>query len=246
MSAVALEAYTKNRLLNGVPPNTLQRLLPHSEIIPLPRNKVLFEARDVIKYAYFPLSGLVSLLGTTPTGDVMGIDLVGSEGMIGVPLVLRTTVMPYQVVVQMPGESLRINAEVFRRELKLNEEFEDRLLKYSNSLLDHIGQSKICNQFHSIEARFCSEILVSRDRVGSDTLVLTQEFISYLLGAPRSGVTKVANDLRDAGIIRYRRGKITVSNREALERLACECYQNVQARTKSCCYQNVASATHHS
>jgi len=228
MAAIALQDFTKNRLLNSVPANTLQRLLKHFEIVPLSRNQVLFEERDLIKYAYFPQSGLVSLLASTCTGDVMGIALVGNEGMIGVPLVLRTAVMPYQVVVQMPGESLRINAEVFKRELKLNEELEDQLLKYSNTLLDQIGQSRICNQFHSIEARFCSELLVSVDRVGSDTLVLTQEIISHLLGAPRTGVTKVANDLRDAGIIRYRRGKITISNREALEKLACECYRKIK------------------
>ena len=225
MSAVALQGYTSSKLLNRLPTSELQRLLPHFETIPLTQNKVLFEARDEIKNVYFPLSGLVSLLGTAHTGDIMGIALIGNDGMIGVPLVLRTGVMPYQVVVQIPGESLRISAEVFKRELKLNKEFEDRLLKYSNTLLDHLGQSRICNQFHSIEARFCSELLISRDRVGSDTLVFTQEIISHMLGAPRTGITKVANDLRDAGIIRYRRGKITVSNREAMERLACECYR---------------------
>jgi len=225
MSAVALHSYTFSKLLNRLPTTELQRLLPYFETIPLTRNKVLFEARDEIKHVYFPLSGLVSLLGTTRTGEVMGIALVGNDGMIGVPLVLRAGVMPYQVVVQIPGESVRINAEVFKRELKLNREFENRLLKYSNTLLDHLGQSRICNQFHSIEARFCSELLISRDRVGSDTLELTQEIISHMLGAPRTGITKVANDLRDAGIIRYRRGKITVSNREAMERLACDCYR---------------------
>jgi CRP-like cAMP-binding protein len=224
MSAVALQGYTSSKLLNRLPISELQRLLPHFETIPLTRNKVLFEARDEINNVYFPLSGLVSLLGTTRTGDIIGIALVGNDGMIGVPLVCRTGVMPYQVVVQIPGESVRINAEVFKRELKFNEEFEDRLLKYSNTLLNYLGQSRICNQFHSIEARFCSALLISRDRVGSDTLVLTQEIISHLLGAPRTGITKVANDLRDAGIIRYRRGKITVSNRKAMERLACECY----------------------
>jgi len=225
MSAVALHSYTFSKLLNRLPTTELQRLLPYFETIPLTRNKVLFEARDEIKHVYFPLSGLVSLLGTTRTGEVMGIALVGNDGMIGVPLVLRAGVMPYQVVVQIPGESVRINAEVCKRELKLNKEFENRLLKYSNTLLDHLAQSRICTQFHSIEARFCSELLISRDRVGSDTLELTQEIISHMLGAPRTGITKVANDLRDAGIIRYRRGKITVSNREAMERLACDCYR---------------------
>ena len=225
MSAAALHPYTVNKLLNGLPASELEHLLPHLETIPLPHNKTLFEARDVIEYAYFPTSGLVSLLGTTRTGDIIGIALVGSEGMIGAPLILRTEVMPYQVVVQIPGDGFRIKAEVFKQELKQCKEFEDRLLKYSNTLLDHIGQSMICNHFHSIEARFCRALLVSRDRVGSDTLILTQEIISYMMGAPRTGVTKVANDLRDAGLIRYRRGKITVSNREAIEKLACECYR---------------------
>lgn len=233
MSAVALQVYTSNKLLNRLPTSELQRLLPHLETIPLTRNKILFEAREEIKHVYFPLSGLISLLGTTRTGDITGIALVGKDGMIGVPLVLRTKVMPYQVVVQIPGEGVRINAEVFKRELKLNEEFADRLLKYSNTLLHHLGQSRICNQFHSIEARFCSELLITRDRVGSDTLVLTQEIISHMIGAPRTGITKAANDLRDAGIIRYRRGKITISDPEALERLACECYQTIKPERHS-------------
>lgn len=234
MSAAALHVYAKNRLLSGLPANELQRLLPHLEPIPLPRNKVLFEATDVIDYAYFPAGGLVILLGTTHTGDMVVMSQVGCEGMIGVPLVLRTEVMPYQVVVQIPGDGLRINAEVLKQELKANAEFEDRLLKYSNTLLGHIGQSMICHQFHSIEARFCCGLLVSCDRVGSDTLVLTQENISYMLGAPRTGVTKVANDLRDAGLIRYRRGKITVSNRPAMERLACECLGSL-SENLTCC-----------
>src|SRR5687768_12720097 len=99
MSAAALHPYTVNKLLNGLPSSELQHLLPYLEPIPLPHNKTLFEARDVIEYAYFPTSGLVSLLGTTRTGDIIGIALVGNEGMIGAPLILRTEVIDRKSVV---------------------------------------------------------------------------------------------------------------------------------------------------
>jgi CRP-like cAMP-binding protein len=221
----ALHGYANNELLSGLSTNELERLLPHFKSIPLlPDTRPFLAAREPISHVYFPTSGLVSIMGKS-NGSSTGIAVVGSDGMIGVSLVLRTEVMPFEVVVQIPGEALMMSAEVFKTELKQGGKFEDRLLKYSNTVLDQIGQSLICNHFHAIEARFCSELLVSSDRVGSDTLVLTHESISHMLGAPRTAITKVANDLRDAGFIRYRRGKITIANRAEIERLACECYK---------------------
>jgi CRP-like cAMP-binding protein len=214
-----------NRLLSKLPQRELERLLPRLEHIRLPRGKILFEARDTIRYAYFPLSGLVSLLAGTSAGDTIEIGMVGNEGMIGVPLVLRTDLIPYQVMVQIAGEGLRLDAESFKKQLIPGEAFEYRLLRYANALLDQGAQLAVCNHFHTVEARVCYKLLTSRDRVNSDTLDLTQEIISHLLGAPRTGVSRVANDLRDAGLIRYRRGKITILNRQGLERFACECYE---------------------
>jgi len=215
-----------NKLLSGLPAHELARLLPHLETVELPRHEVLFKEDDPIKYAYFPTSGLISMLVASRNGDTLAIALVGSEGLIGVPLALRSTVMPYKVVVQIPGKALKINAEVFKQELQQAQEFEDRLLKYSNSRLNEMVQSLLCSRFHSLETRFCYALLVACDRIGSDTLVMTHEMISDMMGASRTSVTKVANDLRDAGLIRYRREKITVSNREGIGRLACECYKS--------------------
>src|ERR1044071_9052647 len=144
-----------NKLLSGLPAHELARLLPHLETVELPRHEVLFKEDDPIKYAYFPTSGLISMLVASRNGDTLAIALVGSEGLIGVPLALRSTVMPYKVVAQLPGKALKINAEVFKQELQQAQEFEDRLLKYSNSRLNEMVQSLLCSRFHSLETRFC-------------------------------------------------------------------------------------------
>jgi CRP-like cAMP-binding protein len=134
--------------------------------------------------------------------------------------------MPYRVVVQVPGKALKINAEVFKQELQQAREFEQRLLKYSNTRLNEMVQTLMCSRFHSLETRFCYVLLMACDRIGSDTVVMTHEIISDMMGASRTSVTKVANELRDAGLIRYRREKITVTNREGVRKLACDCYNS--------------------
>jgi CRP-like cAMP-binding protein len=167
---------------------------------------------------------MVSLLSTTSEGNAIEIGIVGNEGMIGMPLILRGNVMPYQIVVQFAGEALRFDAETFKRQLMLGGQLEDRLLKYANSLLAQISHGAVCNHFHITEARLSRWLLTSRDEVNASTFLLTQEVISHVLGISRTGVTKAANTLAEAGLIRYRRGKITIVNRQGLERCACECY----------------------
>jgi CRP-like cAMP-binding protein len=215
---------TRNRLLAALPRQEYERLAPHLEPIHLPKGKTLAASGDTLRYAYFPTSGMVSLLSTTESGQSIEVAMVGDEGVIGVPIILRVGVMPYWSMVQISADAMRIRATALRNEFDRGEQLHDLLLRYTHALLTQISQSAVCNRFHSVEERFCRWLLISRDRAKSDTINLTQEFISQMLGTARTRVTMAALPLQDAGLIRYRRGKITILDRQGLESVACECY----------------------
>ncbi len=168
-----------------------------------------------------------SLLAITESGATVEIAMVGNEGMLGLPVVLRSHTTPYRIMIQMPGDAMRIKAEAILAEFKRGGELQDLLLSYTQALITQISQSAVCNRFHTMEKRLCRWLLIAHDRVDGDTFHLTQEIISYMMGAPRTGVTMAAGTLQDAGLIRYKRGKITILDRTGLEESACECYRIV-------------------
>lgn len=214
----------ENRILAALPRAEYERLSPHLERVHLPQGKVLWEAGDLVRRAYFITAGMVSLLSITEDGETTEVAMVGSEGMVGVPIILRVEISPYRSMVQIPGEAMSIRADRLRAEFDRNPRLEDLLLKYTHALLTQVSQSAVCNRFHTVEARLCRWLLVTRDRVRSDSFKLTQEFIAHMLGTPRTVVTAAANKLQDAGLIRYKRGHITILNLRGLEGAACECY----------------------
>jgi len=167
------------------------------------------------------------LLAVTQGGATVEIAMVGNEGMLGIPVVLGARKAPYRILVQMPGDAMRIKAEVIRAEFKRGGELQNLLLSYTHALITQISQSAVCNRFHTMERRLSRWLLIAHDRVDGDTFHLTQEIISYMMGAPRTGVTMAANTLQDAGLISYKRGKITIIDRNGLEETACECYRIV-------------------
>jgi len=215
---------TENRLLAALPRSEYERVVPHLERVSLPQGKILFEAGDLVRHAYFPTDGVVSLLSITEDGETVEVAMVGKEGMTGVPIILRVGITPYRSMVQIPGEAMRIKADALTTEFNRNGHLQDLLLRYTHSLLAQVTQSAICNRFHTVDARLGRWLLVIRDRIRSETFYLTQEFIAHMLGTPRTVVTVAANKLQDAGLIRYKRGKITILNRQGLESAACECY----------------------
>jgi CRP-like cAMP-binding protein len=219
---------TGNRLLDGLPQHELELLLPHSKYVQLTQNQILHQLGEPVRYAYFPLSGMVSLLSSTSEGHTIEIAMVGNEGMIGVSLLLHAAVSSYDTGVQISGDALRIEAEQFKAGLIPGGQLEQHLLQYVNRLFAQVAQLAVCNHFHTTEARLCRWLLVSRDRANTDTLLLTQEIISHMLGTSRTVVTKAATVLADASLISYRRGKITIINRQGLEDHACECYSIVK------------------
>jgi CRP-like cAMP-binding protein len=217
-----------NRLLATLPHDERQRLQRQLEPVRLPRGRVLYEVGDPMQHAYFPLNGMVSLLATTRHGQSVEVAMVGNEGVVGLPIVFRATTAPYRVMVQIASDAVRIRSETLATEFRRSLEFQDALLRYTHSLVGQISQSAVCHRFHSVLQRLSRWLLIAHDRADSDTIELTQEFIAHMLGIPRTGVTAAAVALQDAGLIRYRHGRITIVNRKRLEAESCECYKIVR------------------
>ena len=214
----------ENRILAALPRAEYQALAPHLERVHLPQGKVLYEVGDRVTRAYFVTRGMVSLLSITEDGGTTEVAMVGKEGVVGLPIILRVGAAPYRSMVQITGDALSMKADVMREGFSRGARFQDLLLRYTHALLTQVSQSAVCNRFHTTEARLSRWLLVTRNRVESDSFRLTQELISHMLGTPRTVVTVAANKLQDAGLIRYKRGHITILDPRMLEAAACECY----------------------
>jgi len=223
---------TGNQLLDYLPQAVYSRLRHSLKSVQLPKGKVLYEVGDEVHHAYFVTSGMVSLLSATDDGATVEVAMVGSEGLAGVPAVLRNNSTPYRSVVQLPASAMRIRAAALDAEFARCGQLQDSLLRYLHTLLTQISQSAICHRYHTIEQRLCRWLLVSRDCTHSDTFHLTQESLSYMLGVQRTGVTAVAGALRSAKLIRYRRGEIQVLDVRGVEAASCECYQIVREQIR--------------
>jgi CRP-like cAMP-binding protein len=217
-----------NRLLAALQHEEYARLSPHMELVRLKPGKILYNGGDVVRHALFPKAGMICLLSTAENGRTIEVGMIGNEGMSGTPIFLRSDVTPYRVMVQLAGDAIRIRGDVLRTEFNRGGRFQDLLLRYTHTLLIQIAQSAACNGFHTVEERLCRWLLGSHDRVQADTIHLTQEFLSLMLGVPRTSVTTIAGALQKKGMIRYNRGKISILDRRRLEAASCECYRLVR------------------
>jgi CRP-like cAMP-binding protein len=229
MPNLTKSALIRNQILAALPRAEYERLMPVLEQKRLAKGDILYDVGDAVRSAYFIESGVVS----TREGETIAVGMVGSEGMVGIPGLLRRSKAPLQAVVQIPGEALAVGGDVLRREFKRGGELQDLVLCFTHTLVTQIAQAVLCNHFHTIEERLSRWLLATRDRTEEDTFLLTHEELSHMLGTPRTGVTKAAGALQDAGLIRYKRGKIMVLDRKGLERAACECYRVIREETES-------------
>jgi CRP-like cAMP-binding protein len=217
-----------NRLLARLPPQEYQRLLPLLGLFPLAFKHVLNEPRSAIDYVYFPSRGVISAVTLMEDGTVIEVATVGNEGMVGLTAFLGDEESPNRLVVQVPGESLRMGADDLRAETSQDNPLRRLLIRYNTVFLKQISQAVACNGLHRVQERCCRWVLMTHDRAQSDVFPLTHEFLSHMLGVRRMSVTDVLKPLQDAGLIRNRRGWITVLDRPGLEAAACECYRSVQ------------------
>ena len=221
----------RNHLLAAIPPREVERLKPHLELFDLTKGKVIYNSGDSINYVYFPERGMVSIFSTTSGGDTIEVGAVGFEGMIGGALALKGRQIPFRVVVQIPGQAWRIRAEILREEFGHCGATHDLMLLYTNAVLTQVTQSAVCNHFHTSLQRLCRWLLVSLDHSEEDTLPLTQEYISMILGIQRSRVATLTCGLQREGLISYRWGRLKILDRAGLEAASCECYRVDKATT---------------
>jgi CRP-like cAMP-binding protein len=217
-----------NRLLASLPDAEYQRFVPHLKHVPLPLKQVLHEVGEPIEYVYFPHRAIVSLLCTMNDGSMVEAGLVGNDGITGIPAALGDNIATTTATVQIPGSAMRMKASLLKTEFQQGGSQQSLLLRYMQALYALVSQGAACNRLHRLDERLARWLLIVCDRVESNELPLTQEFISQMLGVRRAGVTEAANSLQQAGLIRYTRGKITILNRQELQAASCECYEIIK------------------
>lgn len=213
-----------NRLLGLLAPGDYARLRPHLQHIPLEYRQSLYCARKPIGFVYFLETGVGSLVNTMASGEAAEVGTVGNEGVVGLPLVFGDDTAPTSVYVQVPGAGLRMTAALFEKELARSASMRAVMLRYAHAFFNQVAQSAACNQFHSLQQRCCRWLLMTHDRMQSDEFLLTQEFLAMMLGVQRTGVSAAASALQRAGLIRYKRGIVTIIDRRGLKQRSCECY----------------------
>jgi len=218
----------QNHLLDALPTSDYERLAFHLELIPMKLGDVLYESGDKLRYVYFPTTSIVSLLYVMEDGASAEIAVVGNEGILGISLFMGGETTPSRAVVQSAGYAYRLKAALLKNEFGRFGPTMHLLLRYTQALITQMAQTAVCNRHHSVDQQLCRWLLLSLDRLASNELTMTQELIANMLGVRREGVTEAAGKLQDAGLIRYRRGKITVLDRPGVEARSCECYQVVK------------------
>jgi CRP-like cAMP-binding protein len=218
----------ENWLLAALPDSDLARWLPHLEPVNMPLGKVLYESGGRLGHVYFPTTSIVSLLYVLEDGASAEIAVVGREGIVGISLFMGGDSTPSRAVVQSAGLGFRLKASLMMLEFNRAGPVLHLMLRYTQALITQMAQTAVCNRHHSLDQQLCRWLLLSLDRLDGNDLVMTQELIANMLGVRREGVTAAASQLQAAGLIEYRRGHITVLDRDGLERRTCECYSVVK------------------
>jgi CRP-like cAMP-binding protein len=215
-------------LLAALPAADYERLLPNLELVPLPLGLVIYEAGGELAYVYLPTDSIISLLYVMEDGASAEIAVAGCEGLVGIALFMGGESTPSRALVQSAGHAYRLKSSIIKREFEQSSALRQLALRYTQALITQMGQTAVCNRYHTVEQQLCRWLLLSLDRLPANQLNMTQELIANMLGVRREGVTQAASHLQHAGLIEYHRGRITVLDRPGLEAHACECYSVVR------------------
>lgn len=217
-----------NRLLARLPPQELQRLVPHLSFVTMRLHEVLYDFQALIEYVYFPLQSILSALTVMRDGRAIEIANIGREGAAGLAVLTGAPRSPNRMIVQISDGALRMRADVLQKLAAPEGPLRTLLLEHQASFFVQVSQSVACNGLHPIQQRCCRWLLMTHDRLDSDVLPLTHEFLAMMLGVRRAGVTEVLRILQEQNLVGCSRGKITIRDRQGLEALSCECYQIIK------------------
>ena len=220
-----------NKLLAALPHADSKALKNHFTIVPVAQGTVLFDVDHEVDQIFFPLSGMVSLLVILKNGNAIETATIGREGVVGAMAGLGLHKSQVRAVIQLAGTVARIPAPQFRKIIASSPAISNLCIRYNETLLMQARVTAACNLSHSVEARFSRWLLQSRDRAESDTIPLTQEFLSEMLGVRRTSVTEVAIKLHEMGAINYSRGIIKIVDLQQLKDISCECYETLRDQT---------------
>jgi len=215
----------QNRLLTSLSHGDYGLLRPHLEPVELTYRRSLYRPNKDIEYVYFIETGVGSLVCTMRNGDASEVGTIGNEGMVGLPVLLDDKRTTTGVYIQVPGAGLRMSAEPFGEALVQSATMRTAMLHYAHAFFNQVAQSAACNHHHSLDQRCCRWLLMTHDRMDGDEFLLTHEFLAMMLGVRRAGVTVAAGALQRAGLIKYRRGHLTILDAASLRKRSCECYE---------------------
>jgi CRP-like cAMP-binding protein len=217
-------ATVENHLIELLTHEDRQSLLAVSESVPLIASEELCERGKTARHVYFPTDGFISLVTQIDHHPGLEVGMIGREGMLGAPVALGVAVSPMRAMVQGPGSAWRIDSDTFVHELTHNESLQRGINRYIHVRMTQLAASAACVRFHLIGPRLARWLLMSQDRSHADRFRVTHEFLAYVLGVRRVGITMAAIAMQRSGLIEYHRGDLTVLNRTGLEAVACSCY----------------------
>lgn len=222
----------QNGLLVALPADHLALITPYLTQLDLERGRLLYDPGDPIDQIYFPHDGVISLMTLMENGAAIESTTIGPEGALGLMAAVAPRQSLSRAIVQTPLKVSRISADRLHEAWKRSPQLRDLIDRHTEALYGHAIQSVACNALHSVEARFCRWLLTCHDRISTDTVALTQEFLADMLGVQRTTVTAVARSLQEKGVIRYRRGVVDIVDRQALQAMSCECYGVIRGTYK--------------
>ncbi len=228
MKKTAVEVSMENLILAALPGDEYELLVPRLEAVELALGANLYKSGDIIEYVYFPTSALISLVTHMKNGAAIEVGVIGRDGMVGIPVLLGDDIAFEEAIVQVAGAALRMRSTVLKQLVQQRSSpLLTLLLLYTRTLMKQVMQTAACNRLHNEKERLARWLLMCSDRLVSNELPLTQDFLSDMLGLPRASLTDAASDIQTKGLIRYTPGSIRILKRKRLEAFACECYRVV-------------------